>query len=67
MMIALPHTINELLDRANLRPEERLAYESRLEKIFNKMYKRALREGYDKGCEETSSLFEAMEDLDANA
>jgi hypothetical protein len=50
--MALPHTVTELLDRANLIGNERLIYESRLAGIFQRIRDKSYREGKEVGFSE---------------
>ncbi len=50
--MALPHTVIELLDRANVTGNERLMYEQRFIGIFQRIRDKAYRDGKEVGFSE---------------
>lgn len=64
--MALPHTIIELMDKAQLSPKERELYGNRVGRLLQAIRERAYREGHDAGYAiGMDDCFNALDSIDA--
>lgn len=59
--MALPKTLFDLMDRANVQGTEREELATKFERIFAKIHRHGFDEGYARGAEETMLFMETCE------